>query len=346
MFCFVFFAVLFWIIEGIVHTYGFGYSLDSVLLNELAIKGLGSYFFIPDSSFVGTIFVNSVSNLCANAARNVELTLNVPKDSSFSVLGNFKHTVNGEKVKIDLGSVMYGQNKTVMIKFDKDDDDDDDDDDNNEKKNNQNGENEGQVDTNIPDDSKSGDLNDVKSMVDESSLEYISLKTGKQVTKAVSYQIKKNKKQSLINYYRLKSCDAIREAMESMQLNDKDEAQTNVKKLIKDMSKDNKVKNDEFIKDLLKDLKGQVFEAIETVAAYKKWGRHYLLSLMSAHLHQYNNNFKDPGVQHYGGTLFRTIKLVYCCFFLFVFVGMFFNLDKKRFFLVVFFFFFPPSFWY
>lgn len=41
-----------------ISTFGFGYSLQSDLLNEIALEGGGSYAFIPDSGFVGTIFVN------------------------------------------------------------------------------------------------------------------------------------------------------------------------------------------------------------------------------------------------------------------------------------------------
>lgn len=44
-----------------ISTFGFGYSLKSDLLNEIALEGRGSYSFIPDSGFVGTIFVNVIS---------------------------------------------------------------------------------------------------------------------------------------------------------------------------------------------------------------------------------------------------------------------------------------------
>jgi len=74
--------------------------------------------------------------------------------------------------------------------------------------------------------------------------------------------------------------------------------------------------SDPFVKDLLKDLEGQVTEALSKESFYNKWGRHYLPSLASAHLYQQANNFKDPGVQHYGGALFSklrdTIDEVFC----------------------------------
>ncbi|CAF2705991.1 unnamed protein product [Rotaria sp. Silwood2] len=67
--------------------------------------------------------------------------------------------------------------------------------------------------------------------------------------------------------------------------------------------------NDDFIKDLLADLTGQVQEAIGKQEWFDKWGVHYLPSLTDAHLLQVCNNFKDPGVQHYGkGVLFSKIR--------------------------------------
>ena len=47
-----------------------------------------------------------------------------------------------------------------------------------------------------------------------------------------------------------------------------------------------------------------LWQAISSQAFHTKWGRHYLLSLARAHQQQQCNNFKDPGVQHYGGALF------------------------------------------
>jgi len=45
-----------------INTFGFGYSMDSLLLNKLSLEGNGFYTYIPDSGLVGTVFVNAIAN--------------------------------------------------------------------------------------------------------------------------------------------------------------------------------------------------------------------------------------------------------------------------------------------
>lgn len=52
---------------------------------------------------------------------------------------------------------------------------------------------------------------------------------------------------------------------------------------------------------------GQINEALQS-NYYRTWGAHYLRSLMNAYSYQQCNNFKDPGVQLFGGNLFKTIR--------------------------------------
>lgn len=61
-------------------------------------------------------------------------------------------------------------------------------------------------------------------------------------------------------------------------------------------------------KELLLDLTGQVMEAFSKKEYFDKWGIHYLLSLNRAHQLQQCNNFKDPGIQNYGGTSFMELR--------------------------------------
>lgn len=68
------------------------------------------------------------------------------------------------------------------------------------------------------------------------------------------------------------------------------------------------------VSELLKDIKssdinqGQIMKAVESEDWYNKWGKHYLLSIQRAHECQVCNNFKDPGVQLYGGQQFSVLR--------------------------------------
>jgi len=62
------------------------------------------------------------------------------------------------------------------------------------------------------------------------------------------------------------------------------------------------------VTSLLEDIEGQAAEAVSKGEYFRKWGRHYLPSLMFAHRLQQCNNFKDPGVQGYGGSLFEEVR--------------------------------------
>lgn len=48
--------------SSVVKTFGFGYSLDSKLLHNIAHQFEGSFSFIPDAGFVGTVFIHSLVN--------------------------------------------------------------------------------------------------------------------------------------------------------------------------------------------------------------------------------------------------------------------------------------------
>jgi hypothetical protein len=65
---------------------------------------------------------------------------------------------------------------------------------------------------------------------------------------------------------------------------------------------------DQEVEDLAVDLKGQVSEAFSQDQYLRKWGLHYVRSLSLAHANRVCINFKDPGVQHYGGKKFNSLR--------------------------------------
>jgi len=99
-----------------IYTYGFGYSLDTELLVNIAKIGNGNFSFIPDSGFVGTVLINSLAyikttinndvyinfqNTCKNFLENAE-------SNSF----NFKN--NNE---FSIKSIHYGHNLSYIFKI-------------------------------------------------------------------------------------------------------------------------------------------------------------------------------------------------------------------------------------
>ncbi len=58
-----------------INTFGFGYSLDSKLLDQIARCGYGTFGYIPDSSMVGTIFVNYLSNVLSTYLSNSKIII-------------------------------------------------------------------------------------------------------------------------------------------------------------------------------------------------------------------------------------------------------------------------------
>ncbi len=54
-----------------IHTFGFGYRLDTNLMEKICIIGGGSYGFIPDCSMVGTVFINWCTKALLTLAHHI-----------------------------------------------------------------------------------------------------------------------------------------------------------------------------------------------------------------------------------------------------------------------------------
>jgi len=126
-----------------------------------------------------------------------------------------------------------------------------------------------------------------------------------------------------MQYLRCRFVDQVRDCMNAVKQSPADKAAGKaipmekavaiIKALQAEMSqKEKTVKGDEQLEEsfsfLKEDIEGQVSEALSREDWYNKWGIHYLPSLMFAHLTQQCNNFKDAGVQNYGGTLFNKVR--------------------------------------
>jgi len=275
-----------------ISTFGFGYELDSELLSEMAILGSGLYAFIPDAGFVGTTFVNAMTNLLVTMGKDTTLTLTPINGASFApglVMGGHPTTQAGASVVVDLGSLQFGQTKDVIAKM-----------------------------IIPPGGSASSCL--------EASLQYGTRAGGAPLTVASRAVEGAGAGPSGAMHAaaveaqrcRLQFVDTVREAMKMVKRSKMDvasgkpmplpDAQAILSKLSDEISASPAIGGNEAVGFLLEDLQGQVAEAFSREDWYTKWGVHYLPSLLGAHLAQVCNNFKDPGVQAYGGDLFGDLR--------------------------------------
>ena len=99
-----------------ISTFGFGYNMDSLLLVDMALTGSGTYSFIPDASFVGTVFVNIVSNLLVAMAQEVFCDLQCEDGVEISkVRGDYAHTKTWSGCRISLGTLQIGQLRDIAL---------------------------------------------------------------------------------------------------------------------------------------------------------------------------------------------------------------------------------------
>jgi hypothetical protein len=95
---------------GQIHTFGFGYSLDSELLNEMCVNG--RYSFMPDASLIGTVFVHAMANV--RTTIQPKCVLSVETEGELENIG--RHLKTSWGYEIDMGPLMYGQPRHYFLK--------------------------------------------------------------------------------------------------------------------------------------------------------------------------------------------------------------------------------------
>jgi len=92
-----------------IYTFGFGYSIDTQLLVDIAKIGNGSFSYIPDSGFVGTVIIHALANISTVCGSNALLMIQ-------SVNGSvIKHIYGYNENSISIDTLHYGQSKEIVI---------------------------------------------------------------------------------------------------------------------------------------------------------------------------------------------------------------------------------------
>ena len=265
-----------------IDTFGFGFSLDSKLLQSLANEGHGSFAFIPDSGLVGTIFVNAMSNQLTTAATNLKMAVEFyngefdESDTSYTIYNCNKVA---DEFIFDCGSIQFGQSKDLVLP------------------------------TRLSDENLKMDVSIQYNVPGSTQIKTVMNSHDVPISTSVKL-LNHSLRQTIVSHIKTSidtvGFDTHTNGYGSYGSNDVNESNLSTAKAIIN-SLSHPQLTSEYAIDLMKDYTGQVKEALSTSDSYKRWGIHYLLSLSSAHLNQKRNNFKDPGVQHYGGALFEEL---------------------------------------
>jgi len=266
-------------LPGTINTFGFGYNLDSRLLVDMSSAGSGAYSFIPDAGFVGTCFVSMLSQLLASVVKEVKVSVMIEKGDLVDprVFGDWSLEETGSDDDkyyiVNIGTLQHGQSKDLVFAM------------------------RLQPDASIfagvryeGSDGKPGEAKTELGM--------------KESQGAADLDVEEQ-------WCR---CKFVETLVAAQQLTKQNRSEETVKSALHVLSdaitavKASPAANKPHVQALLQDMEGQSTEALSKQEWYFKWGVHYLPSVMFAHKLQICNNFKDPGVQDYGGDLFRTLR--------------------------------------
>ena len=257
-----------------ISTFGFGYRLDSQQLNEIAQEGEGMYAFIPDASFVGTAFINTTSNLLTTMGQSASVEVRLPAGVSFvKSFGEYEYERDGDTHRIQLGSLQYGQPRHAMVQL-------------------------------LCEPGQESALDRL-----QASLRYTHRNSADAVEVLCQPASEIRAAQVPAERLRLEFVELVSQILDAQKLPECADptAQQLVTEFLKKLAAHPKASGSA-LDGLFEDVKGQVREAVSRKDYYDKWGIHYLPSLRRAHQLQQCNNFKDPGVQHYGADLFQNLR--------------------------------------
>jgi hypothetical protein len=264
-------------IPASIHTFGFGYSLRSGLLKSIAEIGGGGYAFIPDAGMIGTVFVHAVANLQSTFGVEATLTLKsqVPLVETMGTTVKQKDaervdTLDGPvyRLTVSLGKIQYGQSRDIFLRFSK------------------------------------------PSMPEESSvsalLQFSSVTGGSQsVGTTLDLNGLPEPPQDVIYHQARAHICSFLSSLFPIQPDGEHVYENTVTLAVRE--KLNELKSEfaaagmeESLAPLLGDLNGQISIALSRDDYFRKWGCHYLSSLLSSHESQSCNSFKDPGPLEYG----------------------------------------------
>eukprot|EP01103_Thecamoeba_quadrilineata_P002826 TRINITY_DN12694_c0_g1_i1.p1 TRINITY_DN12694_c0_g1~~TRINITY_DN12694_c0_g1_i1.p1 ORF type:complete len:683 (+),score=129.30 TRINITY_DN12694_c0_g1_i1:137-2185(+) len=263
-------------LPAVIHTFGYGYNVESNNLYEIAQFGGGVFSFIPDSTMVGTAIVNVMSS--SGAVFHPKTSVIIESSTDIKSIEGYNYTqTNPKQATIDLGLVQFGQSRDLIARL--------------------------RWNTEPVTVSAVLSTNPKNGQVLVATVQ--SLETDVERTKDTIVELARSR---LVKFLR----QVPKKNISRLQLQKENEL---VRAFIQKLFADSVAKDDERLEALLSDIHnddndnvGQIGKALSQEDWYNKWGYTYLLSLLSALEQQQCHNFKDKSVQRFGGALFSELQ--------------------------------------
>lgn len=267
-------------LPGTINTFGFGYNIDSKLLRLIAEEGMGLYGFIPDAGFVGTVFVNMLSNLLTVFA--VQAVLNLDSDGTIEGIRGGLPVESEKRLNVRLGALQFQQSREVIVDV----------------------RDASYLDANVSYLDPHGNLimSEVSSLAAAQPQRFMLHKMRTQFVERVGEALERAEADDLAAAQRIirelravHSPNIDADALEELRTGRTPAAAIKAAQAAQPLLA---------MRGLLQDIDGQTTEAFAKRCDFVRWGKHYVPALQSAHRLQLCSNFKDNGVQYYGGELF------------------------------------------
>jgi hypothetical protein len=99
-----------------INTIGFGYNLDSLLLDEIATEFHGVFNFISDPGMIGTVLINTLARLLSTQATHAKVIIS--SAGPVSVHGTQTFAVRPYGYEVALGDMLAGHSRHVVARID------------------------------------------------------------------------------------------------------------------------------------------------------------------------------------------------------------------------------------
>ena len=96
-----------------LETFGFGYSVDSKLLLELAQEGGGTYAFISDAPMVGNVFTRALANVLTTHSQRAMLCIKPTNGATIPSLA--RDSGSSCSPTLHIGPLQYGQYREIIV---------------------------------------------------------------------------------------------------------------------------------------------------------------------------------------------------------------------------------------